>query len=87
MREAKLINDKGLTDIEAAKNCVTRAVESSWCAWLDGSRPFQWRWPEEYQHMMRDGLGLWYKGKPPTYIQAQRPEPDPAQRALMVEKY
>jgi hypothetical protein len=34
---------------------------------------------------MRDGLRLWYKGKPPTYIQAHQPQLDPAQRALMVD--
>jgi hypothetical protein len=36
--------------------------------------------------MMWDGLKLWYKGKPPTYIQAQRPESYPVQQALMVDK-
>jgi hypothetical protein len=35
---------------------------------------------------MRDGLNLWYKGKPPTYMQPQRTESDPVQRALMVDK-
>jgi hypothetical protein len=34
---------------------------------------------------MWDGLKLWYKGKPPTYMQAQRIESDPLQQALMVE--
>jgi hypothetical protein len=35
---------------------------------------------------IRDGLKLWYKGKPPTYMQAQRPESDPVQQALMLDK-
>jgi hypothetical protein len=35
---------------------------------------------------MRYGLKLWYKGNPPTYMQAHRPEPDPVQRALTVVK-
>jgi hypothetical protein len=34
MREAKLINDKGITDMEAAKDCITRAAKS--CRLLDG---------------------------------------------------
>jgi hypothetical protein len=73
--EAQLINDKGVAAREDAKDCVTRPVESSWWEWLDGSRPFHWWWPEEYQHTMMDCLRLWYKGTPPTYIQAQRLEP------------
>jgi hypothetical protein len=35
---------------------------------------------------MRDGLKLWYKGNPPTYMQPQRPESDPVQQNLMVDK-
>jgi hypothetical protein len=72
--------------MEAAKDCITRAAESSWWDWLDVSRPFHWRWPEEYQKTMRDGLKLWHKGKPPTYMQPQRPESDPVQQNLMVDK-
>jgi hypothetical protein len=86
MREVKLRIYKGGTDLDAVKDCVTRAAELSWREWLDGSRPFHWRWSEEYQHTMRDDFKFWYKGKPPTYMQAQKPEPEPAQRALMVEK-
>jgi hypothetical protein len=86
MREAKVKYDSGRNDMEAAKDCITQAAEYSWWDWLDGSRPFHWRWPEEYQKTMQDGLKLWYKGKPPTYMQPQRTESDPVQRALMVDK-
>jgi hypothetical protein len=86
MREANAKNDRGQNDMEAAKYCITRAAESSWWDWLDGSRPFHWRWPKEYQKTMRDGLKLWYKGNPPTYMQPQRTESDPVQRDLMVDK-
>jgi hypothetical protein len=79
MREAKAKNDSGRNDMEAAKDCITRAAESSWWDWLARSRPFHWRWPEE-------GLKLWYKGKQPTYMQPQRPESDPVQQTLMVDK-
>jgi hypothetical protein len=29
---------------------------------------------------------MWYKVKPPTYMQAQRPKPDLVQQALMLDK-
>jgi hypothetical protein len=37
--EAKFINDKGITNMEAAEECITRASESSWWKWLDGEIP------------------------------------------------
>jgi hypothetical protein len=46
IREANIINDSGRNDMEAAKDCINRAAESSLWEWLDGSRPFHWRWPE-----------------------------------------
>jgi hypothetical protein len=46
-------------DREAGCECVTRAANSSWWEWKDGSRPFFWRWPTHYHAQIRDGLRLW----------------------------
>ena len=54
-----------------------RAWNSSWWLWADGSRPFFWRWPAEYQTIIRDGLPLWLRGSLPKWRLKQRPEPDP----------
>jgi len=42
-----------------------------------GSRPFHWRWPEEYQLIIRDGLRPWFHKPPADVTIPQRGEPDP----------
>jgi hypothetical protein len=48
-------------------------------AWIDGSRPFFWRWDPDYVDTVWDGLRLWYKG-PPNHCVPQKNEPDPVRK-------
>jgi hypothetical protein len=51
-------------DIPAGSDAVTRASRSSWWAWDDGSRPFHWRWPKEYQSRIWDGIKSIFRRSP-----------------------
>ena len=44
---------------KAACDCLRRASQASWWGWDGGSRPFFWRWPEDYQEKVRDGIKVW----------------------------
>jgi hypothetical protein len=39
-------------DLEAGKECLWRAAESSWWIWEAGSACLYWRWPECYQSVI-----------------------------------
>jgi hypothetical protein len=73
-------------DLGPGADAVRRAAQSSWWNWDDGSRPFHWRWPRWYQHIIRDGLKVHFQGKKPTYRKAQRCLSDEDTRRKMVEK-
>jgi hypothetical protein len=64
----------------AAGDCITRAANSTWCNWEDGSRPFFCRWSKEYCHQIRYGIPLGYWGGPPRHFGSQRKEKDPEVR-------
>jgi hypothetical protein len=68
--------DISLRNWNAGRDCITRAWNSTWWVWVDGSRPFFWRWPEEYLPAIRDGLPLWIRGALPQCRLLQCPEPD-----------
>ena len=71
---------------EAGLDAISRAANSSWFGWDDGSAPFFWRWPKEYQRTMRDGLKVWLRDEGPRNKRGQRPERDAAVKAKMKEK-
>jgi hypothetical protein len=75
-------NDKQKS-LLAAGDCITKAENSTWCNWEDGSIPFFWRWSEEYCHHIRDGIPLWYQGDPPRHFGSQRKEKYPEVRNNM----
>eukprot|EP00978_Attheya_sp_CCMP212_P001843 scaffold3811_cov53-Attheya_sp.AAC.2 len=52
-------------DIEAGVDAIARAARTTWWEWKDGSRPFHWRWPDEYIETVRDGLPVYFIRKPP----------------------
>jgi hypothetical protein len=49
--------------MEAGRDAIGRAGDSSKWGWPAGSRPFFWRWPEEYQETIISGLKLWMMDK------------------------
>jgi hypothetical protein len=70
----------------AGRDCVRRCCLASWWEWDAGSRPLHWRWPAEYQQVIRDGLKPWLDRKPSEYTVPQRGEPDPKIRLKVKEK-
>jgi hypothetical protein len=78
-------NDKQKSML-AAGGCITRAANSTWFNWEDGSRPFFWRWSEEYFHHTLDGIPLWYRGDPPRHFGSRQKEKDPEVRKNMGTK-
>jgi hypothetical protein len=56
----------GTRYLEAGSEAIERASRASWWNWEDGSRPFHWRWPEEYQERIRDGIEVHFQHDPPT---------------------
>jgi hypothetical protein len=54
--------------------------------WDAGSHPFFWRWPEEYQKEIRDGLAPRFIGEPPRCNERQRVNPDPELKMKEKEK-
>jgi hypothetical protein len=67
-------------------DAVARAARSTWWNWDDGSRPFHWRWPLEYQATIRDGLRVHFQTKMKPYRVAQANEKDPILKQQLVEK-
>jgi hypothetical protein len=39
-------------------DAIWQMASSTWWEWTAGSAPFYWRWPEEYQTTIRDGLEI-----------------------------
>eukprot|EP00978_Attheya_sp_CCMP212_P021401 scaffold62428_cov58-Attheya_sp.AAC.4 len=73
-------------DMDTGADAVLRAARSSWWEWLDGSRPFHWRWPLEYQEIVRDGLPIYFMRKPPRYVKPQRDVREPEIKKMVHEK-
>mmetsp|Transcript_7983 Transcript_7983/g.19280 ORF Transcript_7983/g.19280 Transcript_7983/m.19280 type:complete len:1317 (-) Transcript_7983:1541-5491(-) len=74
-------------DWEASTDAMGRAANASWWEWLDGSRPFHWRWPKWYRRTIRDGLEVYLdKEKVPSYKVAQRGEQDEKIREAIKKK-
>ena len=69
-------NVEARKDWEAGRECIGRYSNSSWWEWTDGSRPHFWRWPEEYQKQIRDGVSPWFRSKVPSWWVPQRVEKD-----------
>jgi hypothetical protein len=83
-RNARLIVCK--EDLVTGMDAVARAYKTSWWEWEDGSRPFHWRWPDEYQERIRDGIRVHFKEDPPRYTAAQRDVKDPKIKEKVKEK-
>jgi hypothetical protein len=73
-------------DLAAGMEALERASWSSWWGWDDGSRPFHWRWPEEYRERIRDGIKVHLQHDPPRYRVPQRDTKDPATKVRVIGK-
>lgn len=73
-------------DRTAAREALERAAKASWWEWDAGSRPFHWRWPQEYRKRIRDGVPVFFQSQPPLYRRAQKPERNPRLKELILKK-
>jgi hypothetical protein len=77
---------QALKEKAPGKDAIWRVSEATWWEWVEGSAPFYWRWPKEYQETIRDGLEIWFSGKKPAWKRPQRVEKDEKIRKKVVEK-
>jgi hypothetical protein len=63
-----------------------RVTQSSWWEWRVGTTPFFWRWTEEFQERIRDGIKLWISGRLKPYKRAQRGHRDPVKKSQVLRK-
>jgi hypothetical protein len=73
-------------DLMSGMDAILRAFRASWWEWEDGSRPFHWRWPPEYEERIRDGIKVHFWEAPPKYVVPQRDVHDPKTKELVREK-
>ena len=71
---------------EAGVDCLTRASQCSVWVWKGGSRPFFWRWGEEFWLEARDGARIWIQDKLPKCRKRQRLSSDEGTRKKVIEK-
>jgi len=81
-----LRNEEFKTDWIAGRDCIRRCALATWWDWEGGSRPFHWRWPIEYRHIVRDGLPPWFLSMPKAITVPQRGELDVRTRELIRQK-
>ena len=70
-------------DVAAARECISRAMGSSWWEWDAGSRPFFWRWHGDYFQQIRDGVPPMFVEEPQRWVRPQQCE---AKTKQMVQK-
>lgn len=73
-------------DCEAARDCLSYVMNSTWWDWKAGSRLLFWRWPKDIRLFMRDGMPIQMTGPPPAYKVPQRYEPDEEIRIKVTAK-
>ena len=59
-------------DLKVGIDGLTRAFNSSWWEWLDGSSCFFWRWPKPIRRQVRDGVDIFVQGKLPRWRKKQK---------------
>jgi hypothetical protein len=62
---------------EAERRAIGYVGKATWSKWDSGSYPFFWRWPEEFQREIRDGLAPRFSGEPLRCTERQQVNPDP----------
>jgi hypothetical protein len=70
----------------AASDCILRACGATWWQWEDGSRPFFWRWPVDYQLIIREGLPPWFEYPVKPCRTAQREPKNIRLKSVIEEK-
>jgi hypothetical protein len=79
-------NQENHKDIRiAARDCIHKASNASWWSWDMGSRPFFWRWPPDYQEVIREGVPVWFRG-PGIYYKVKQKNPGSEEMIKIVKK-
>jgi hypothetical protein len=74
-------------DYTVGLDAIHRASNASFWDWSDGSTVFFWRWPEELQDELRDGMQVWFRKQDlPTFWGRQRWPTDEKERSQLKEK-
>lgn len=74
-------------DYEVGIDAVERAINGSFWEWDAGSTVMFWRWPEELQAELRDGVRVWYRERDlPSYWGRQRWPTDSREKEQLQEK-
>ena len=68
-------NGRDPLDLAAIQDCVFRARATSYWHWHRGSRLFFWRFPREFQKMMRDGTPFYHIAESPVGFAHNMPAP------------
>jgi hypothetical protein len=55
------------------RECITRATNSKWWEWKDGSRLFFWRWHVLWQDEARNGAQVFHNGVPQPCLNFRSP--------------
>ena len=72
--------------MEAGRDAVARAAAATVWGWPEGSTPFFWRWPAEYESIIMSGLKLWIMDKLEPWTQAQKLPKDAKNKEKVLEK-
>jgi hypothetical protein len=74
-------------DLDAGRDAVTRAANSTWWSWEDGSTLYFWRWPPHLKINVRDGTPLFVDWTlMPNYKRKQQWPKDEASRVKLESK-
>ena len=81
------ITQKEHVDIKlAGEAAAIKAGQASWWEWDKGSTIFFWRWPPDYQDVVRKGVAPMFDSEPPTNSDRQPPYEDESIRLKVKKK-
>jgi hypothetical protein len=70
-------------DASVIADAMSRIYKCTWWDWCGGSTLFYWRWHSEFKKETRDGIPIYFTGKPPRYRKSQ-PKPSSKEKADQV---
>lgn len=74
-------------DYKVGMDAISRALQASFWEWDDGSTILFWRWPDDHQKELRDGLKVWFRRKDlPSFWGRQKWPDDITQREQLKDK-
>jgi hypothetical protein len=85
-KQESIIRGRLRKSAEVGRRALSYVGRASWWKWDAGLYPFFWRWPEEFQKEIRDGLAPRFRDVPPRCEERQRVNPDPEVRKKEKEK-